>query len=453
MNTMTKTYRSIQKEATDTLVDFLKIPSVSSDPARESEMARCLDFLDAWLVRHDFTTRQLSTASYPTLIAEAGPDTGPTILFYAHYDVQDALLSDGWSHDPFDPVIQDGDLVARGASDDKGQLMAILYGIAAFQKAHGALPCRIRLILDGAEEIGSPGLEEALLAQQETITGDLAVVADCGRMCAERPGVIRGLRGLAYMELFVEAASTDLHSGSFGGTTDNPAQVLANMLSALKDAQRRIAVPGFYDDVIPPTQAELADLQQVPFEEETYRKSIGVPQLGGEAGHTTLARRWLRPTLDINGLTAGFQGAGSKTVLPARASCKLSCRIVPDQKPAKVLDLLEDFFTAVAPPTCRISFKRYAESHPVKLDFNLPIITRFLDGLQKAYDGADPLIIYDGATVPIVSTFANAFGIPTLPVAWGRLDDRIHGPDEKFALADFERACLAVAYFLEGFKG
>ena len=231
----------------------------------------------------------------------------------------------------------------------------------------------------------------------------------------------------------------------------NPANALAKMLAALVDPDGKIQVPGFYDDVVPPTPEELNVLEEVPFNEEEYRESLGVPALAGEAGWSTLARRWLRPTLDINGITAGFQGEGAKTVLPAKASCKLSCRIVPNQDPDKVLGRIEEFLKAVTPPTCKVSFRRYAAAAPVKLDLSGPQAAWVLEALRKAY-GAEPLNVYEGATVPVVSTFAHKLGIPPFPVGFGRVDDGAHGPDEKFALSDFEKAIAAVAYLLAEIK-
>jgi acetylornithine deacetylase/succinyl-diaminopimelate desuccinylase-like protein len=408
----------------------------------------CAEKLEQLLRTMGYTTRRLDAAGFPAIAAETGPATGPTILFYGHYDVQPALLEDGWSHDPFQPVVRDGAIRGRGASDDKGQLIALLYGIELFRRAHGELPCRIRVLCEGAEEIGSPAFEETLREHRSCIDADMVVVADTGRFVPDRPSVICGLRGLAYLEVFVQGPRTDLHSGSFGGTVDNPAQVLANMLSALKDADGRIAVPGFYDDVVPPREDEIASVAAIPFDEEEYRRSVGVPALAGERAYGTLVRRWLRPALDIHGLTAGFQGEGAKTVLPARASAKVSCRLVVDQDPDTVLEQLERFFTALKPPTCEISFRRHAGARPVKLDLTGREAGWVLGALERAY-GAPPLPIYDGATIPVVSTFAHTLGIPPFPLGFGRLDDGAHGPAEKFALEDFHKEMLAIAYLIE----
>jgi len=451
MKEIEKAVADTKDEALETLLSLLRIPSVSSDPALRGELLKCADVLEELLKRKGFEVDRIDAGGFPALTAEAGPRKGPAVLFYAHYDVQPARMEDGWSHDPFDPVVVEGDIRCRGASDDKGQLVALLYGVEAYRKAAGELPCRVRFLFEGAEEIGSPGFEEALLKNREKVAADLVVVADCGRLVPERPTVIRGLRGLAYLEVFVQGPKSDLHSGSFGGTVDNPAQVLADMVSALKDADRKVAVPGFYDDVIPPTPEELNSLEEVPFNEEEYRESLGVAALAGESGWSTLARRWLRPSLDINGLTAGFQGEGAKTVLPAKASCKLSCRIVPDQDPHTVLGRIEEFLKAVTPPTCKVSFLRHAGAGPVKLDLSGHQAEWVLEALKKAY-GAEPLNVFEGATVPVVSTFAHELGIPPFPIGFGRVDDGAHGPDEKFAVEDFERAIAAVAYLLAEIK-
>lgn len=452
MSDLNRSSRAVLDEAVARLLTLLRARSVSSDPALRDELLACADATETLLREKGFRTSRFDAAGFPAIAGETGPAHGPTLLFYAHYDVQPAAMEDGWSHDPFDPVVKDGAVTCRGASDDKGQLVGIVYGVEACRRAHGTLPCRVRVIFEGAEEIGSPGFEEALAAHKHLVDADLVVVADCGRFVPGRGGLIKSLRGLAYIEVFVRSTREDLHSGSFGGTVDNPAQVLAHMLAALKDSDRRVAVPGFYDSVRDPTAEELAGLEGIPFDDDAYRDTLGAQRLEGEAGYGTLARRWLRPALDINGITAGFQGAGSKTVLPAKASAKLSCRIVPDQDPHGVLDLLETFFRAMCPPSCSVSFKRYGTANPVKLDLEGREATWVMTALRRAY-GEDPMILHEGATVPVVDTFASVLHIPPFPVGFGRNDDGAHGPDERFALEDLHREILAVAALVEEAAG
>ena len=300
MADLEKTLRGIEEEALETLKLLLRMQSVSSDSTKREDLERCGRFLEKLLKDWGFSTQWIYAQGYGSLVSEAEGKKEPTLLFYGHYDVQPALKEDGWTNPPFEPVIQSGAIVCRGASDDKGQLVAFLYGLEAYRRTYGSFPCRVRILLEGAEEIGSPGFEEVLREKAELIHADFAIVADCGRPVPERPAIICGFRGLAYLEVTVSGPKTDLHSGTFGGTVDNPAQVLSGMLAALKDSHRRIAVPGFYDDVVPPTEQELREIEEVPFDEEEYRKSLGVPQLAGEEGYGTLVRRWLRPTLDIN---------------------------------------------------------------------------------------------------------------------------------------------------------
>ncbi len=438
---------SIQDEALTTLRNVLRLPSVSSDSEKRQALQACGEALEALLQEWEFTTKWIDVEGYPCLVAEAGPERGPTVLIYGHYDVQPALPEDGWTTDPFEPVVRNGAIVCRGASDDKGQVVAMLYGLEAYRRAYGKFPCRVRVLLEGAEEIGSPGFEEALQRNRALVEADFAVVGDCGRIVPERPGLICGLRGLAYLELTVQGPRADLHSGTFGGTVDNPAQVLCGMLAALKDARRKVAVPGFYDDVVPPTEDELKQLEAVPFDEETYRRSLGVQRLAGEEGYSTLVRRWLRPALDINGLRAGHTGEGAKTVLPATATAKVSVRTVVNQDPDKILSLLEDFFRSLLPETCTISFKRYASAKPVKLDLSGRQAAWVLEALRRAY-GAEPLRVFEGATIPVVSTFAE-MGITPFPIGFGRIDDGAHGPDERFYLDDFTKAISTTAHLLE----
>jgi acetylornithine deacetylase/succinyl-diaminopimelate desuccinylase-like protein len=439
---------ALADEARATLGELLRIPSLSSDPAHRPDLLRCAGKVEALLCALGFRTDRFDAGGFPSIVGECGPARGPTVLLYSHYDVQPARLEDGWSHEPFDPVVVDGNVIARGASDDKGQLTGLLYGLMAYRRAHGELPCRVRFLCEGAEEVGSPGFEAALVANRDKIAADLAIIADCGRFVPERPGLIRALRGLAYLEVTVTGARADLHSGTFGGAVDNPAAVVARMLAALKDADHRIAVPGFYDDVVPPTPAELAELRAVPFDERAYCARIGVPRLVGEHGYDVHARRWLRPALDVNGITAGHGGPGAKTVLPARASCKLSCRLVPRQDPDRILELLERFFRALCPSTCAVTFARLTSAPPVKLDLAGPSAHLVLAALERGY-GAAPLTIYEGATVPVVAALTHGLGIPSFPIGFARTDDRAHGPDEKFALEDLARTMRTTAYLLE----
>ncbi len=447
MTDISKAAEKLHDEALQQFLSLLRIPSISSESKHKADILACKDAIKTLLEEKGFTVEELDTPAHPLLIGTAGPATGPELLFYAHYDVQPAKMEDGWTHDPFDPVIKDDTVYCRGSSDDKGQLVGLLYGILACREALGELPCRVRVLFEGAEEIGSPGLEEVLIANKEKIASDFVVVADCGRFIPERPMLVRSLRGLAYLEVFLQGTKEDLHSGSFGGTVDNPAQVLSNIISALKNEKRQIAVPGFYDDVVAPTEEELNELKDVPFSEEEYKKRLGTTSLAGEEGYSTLARRWLRPTLDINGITAGFQEEGAKTVLPAKASCKLSCRITPNQKPGTILGLIEDFIKELTPPTCRVSFKRYASADPVKLDLECKETKWVLDALRKAYN-AEPMIVAEGATIPIVSTFANTLGIKPFPIGFARVDDNAHGPDETFAIGDLHKQIATIAHLL-----
>jgi acetylornithine deacetylase/succinyl-diaminopimelate desuccinylase-like protein len=364
---------------------------------------------------------------------------------YGHYDVQPAVAADGWATAPFEPVVRDGALVGRGASDDKGQVFAHCLGAAAHLGTHGKLPVNLVFLVEGEEESGSEHLEGFVAAQRERLACDGVIVSDSAQFAAGVPAITYGLRGLAYVEATLQGPARDLHSGSFGGALVNPANALAAMVAALHDPDGRVAVPGFYDDVVPLQGWEREAFAALPFDREGFLRGLGVGGDWGEAGYSILERLWARPTLDVNGFWSGYTGDGAKTVIPCRAAVKLSCRLVPDQDPERVADLLEARLRALCPPGYRLEFQRHHAARPVLVPVEEPAVRAAADALEKGF-GARPVFTREGGSIPVVETFRRVLGAPVVLMGFGRPNDGAHGPDEKLHLDDFHAGARTSAW-------
>ncbi len=420
----------------DELLAWLRIPSVSVDPERAGDVARAARWLADRFSKAGFATEVASTGGHPAVVAEwRGASGAPTVLVYGHYDVQPADPADGWTGAPFDPVVRDGAIVARGATDDKGQVYCHVAGARAVLEARGGLPVNLVFLVEGEEESGSDHLEPFVAANRERFACDAVVVSDSGQFAAGVPAITYGLRGLVYLEVAVRGPSRDLHSGSFGGAVVNPANALAGMLAALHDPDGRVAVPGFYDDVRPLAAWEREQFAALPFDEAALKADLGVDALGGEAGYTTLERLWARPTLDVNGLWGGYTGSGAKTVLPAEASVKLSCRLVPDQEPDRVASAVEARLRELCPAGCAVVVRRLHGARPVLVPADAPAVRAARTAVEKGF-GTAPVLIREGGSIPVVEAFQRVLGAPVVLVGFGRPDDRAHGPDERFHLDD-----------------
>lgn len=420
------------------LLAFLRIPSISASPDHRGEVARCARWLAEELGRIGLEHVQvLPTGGHPVVYADWLRVPGrPTALVYGHYDVQPVDPLHEWESPPFEPVVRDGMVFARGAADDKGQVFLHLKAAEAWLRAGGGLPLNLKFLLEGEEEIGSPNLDRFVQAHRDMLTADVAVVSDTSMFPPGLPAITYGLRGLAYCQIEVQGPATDLHSGSYGGAVANPLQVLAELVAGLKDAQGRVAVPGFYDDVRPLTAEERRALAELPFDEERFKREVGVQELSGEVGYSTLERLWARPTLELNGLWGGFTGEGAKTVIPARAWAKISCRLVPDQDPERILDLLERHLTAVCPATVRLTFTRMHGGRPSLIPTDHPAVQAALRALERGF-GTRPVLIRSGGTIPVVATFQELLGLPVVLMGLANHDDHAHAPNERFGLANF----------------
>lgn len=431
------------------LFSLLRIPSVSADPGHADDVVRCAQWLAQWFREAGFTAAAEPTGGHPAVVAEwRGAPGAPTVLVYGHYDVQPPEPLAEWTSPPFEPVIRDGAVVARGAVDDKGQLFCHLAGVRAHLETRGRLPVNLVFLLEGEEESGSANLERFIRAQRERLACDAVVVSDTAQFAAGLPAITYGLRGLAYLEVTLRGPARDLHSGSYGGAVANPANALAGMLAALHDGEGRVAVPGFYDDVREPEAWEREGFAGLPFDEDAYRRDLGVDALPGEAGFTVLERLWVRPTLDVNGLWSGYTGEGAKTVLPASASAKLSCRLVPDQEAGRVAELVEARLRALCPPGCAVTVRRLHGGQPVLLPVDTPAVRAASEAVRRGF-GREPVFIREGGSIPVVEVFTRVLGAPVVLLGFGRPDDRAHGPDETFHLEDLRRGTRTSVWLWE----
>jgi acetylornithine deacetylase/succinyl-diaminopimelate desuccinylase-like protein len=434
------------------LKEFLAIPSISTDPGHAEEVRRCATYCRGLLTDIGFPEAELvETGGHPVVYAEwTGAEGAPTVLFYGHYDVQPVDPVDLWTSPPFQAEVRDGKIWARGSADDKGQVFAHMKAWEAFFAAEGKLPCNVKVLLEGEEEIGSEHLPPFLEQNMERLAADAVMISDNPMFDRGVPSLCYGLRGLCYMELHVKGPKSDLHSGSFGGAVANPAQALARILAGLKDHENHVAIEGFYDKVRPLSEEERAAFKQLPFNEVEYRQTLGVPELVGEAGFTTLERIWARPTLDINGMVSGFTGKGAKTVLPSTASAKVSMRLVPDQDPDQIAELFRRHVAANTPEgvTLRVDYHHGAWPYLAPIDH--PAVRAARRALTKAF-GTEAVLTREGGSIPITVTFQQLLGLHSVLMGFGLPDENAHAPDENLDLECFHRGVAAAAWFYREF--
>ena len=428
------------------LCDLLRIPSISTDPAyRDRAPSRRMDVRR--FQKLGLHVQLVETAGNPIVVAESPPVPGkPVALVYGHYDVQPPDPLDKWTSPPFEPTRRDGNLYARGASDDKGQMLTHVKSVQAWLESEGALPIQVKFVIEGEEEIGSAHLAEYLATRGgEALASNVVVISDCSQFAPGRPAITYGLKGIAYFELLLEGPKQDLHSGSFGGAVANPGNVLCQMLAAMVDENGKIKIPGFYDKVVPLNDSERLEFASLPFDERSFMSQIGVTGLNGEVGYSTLERRWARPTFDVNGLTCGYQGEGAKTVLPAWARAKFSFRLVPNQTPREVRESLEALLTEICPPGIRMSLRELHSGEGLLIPCDNPYMTAAAKAIEKGFRNP-PVLIREGGSIPIVTAFHRQLDAVVLLLGWGLNDDNLHSPDEKFSLADFHRGIKASVY-------
>jgi len=438
------------------LKDFLRIESVSTDPAFAPQVRRAAEWAATELADLGFAARVVATPGHPCVLAHhPGPGgNAPRVLYYGHYDVQPADPLELWESGPFDPQVVEGErgprIVARGAVDDKGQVMTFLEAFRAWKRVHGAPPVAVTVMLEGEEESGSPSLEGFLRSHRDELAADACVVSDTGMWDVATPAITTRLRGLVYVEAKLRGPSHDLHSGMYGGTLPNPINVLASIVAELHDEDRRVRLPGFYDGVRELPAEIRAQWDGLGFDETEYLGGAGIPFPYGERGRSTLERMWSRPTLDCNGIFGGYVQKGAKTVIPAEASVKFSCRLVGDQDPERVLASIRRFFAERLPEGCSVEFETHGANPAIEVPTGSPFLGAARRGLERVYR-RPAVLIGSGGSIPAVGLFRRELGVDALLVGFGLDDDRVHSPNEKFELACYRGGILSHAAMLAEF--
>ncbi len=428
------------------LCQLLRIPSVSADSAHKADVAKAAEWVADQFRGMKLKVELIPTAGNPIVFAESPPVAGaPSVLVYGHYDVQPPDPLTEWKSPPFEPTVRDGNVYARGATDDKGQMFTHLKSTQAWLATVGQLPLQLKFLIEGEEEVGSANLEPFIEANKDKLACNVVVISDTSQFGPGQPAITYGLRGISYYELRLKGPMQDLHSGTFGGGVSNPANALVAMLSALINERGQVQVPGFYDDVDPLTGRERAEFAKLPFDEAEFMRKLGVKGLRGEEGFTTLERRWARPTFDINGLWSGYQGEGAKTVLPAKAGAKFSFRLVPKQDPKKLSAALEKKLRELCPPGIEMELVDFHGAPGVTVPLESPFVSAASQAISEGF-GKTPVFMREGGSIPVVATFHELLGVDTLLLGWGLDDDNTHSPNEKFSLADFHRGIKSSAH-------
>lgn len=431
-------------------VEFLRIPSVGGMPAHDADTRACAAWVAARLRRAGLETVEVSeTGGHPIVYAEwLGAPGAPTALAYAHYDVQPIDPLELWVRPPFEPRIEEGRVYARGAEDDKGQLHMHIAALEALLATRGRLPINLRLVFEGEEESTSPHLDSWLEANRERLHADVAVISDGAFFEGNLPAVGYALRGLVGVEIRVSGPTIDVHSGGYGGTIENPANALARIIASFHDADHRIAIDGFYDDVLLPSGVEREEFTRLPFDAEAYRRQLGVPALVGEKGYSILERRWARPTLDVNGIWGGWTGDGSKTIIPAWAAAKVTCRLVRNQNPERISELLRQHVAAATPEGVRAEVTVTNLGWPAMTPIDHPATREAFAALKETF-GREPVFIREGGSVPVAASFQSILGLPVVLLGFGQPDSQAHAPNEWMDLANYEVGIRAIIRYWE----
>jgi len=437
--------KKTEKSRRSDLFKLLSYPSVSAKSEHKKDMRECAGWLQAHLKKIGFKAKIMPTGGHPVVYAEYMTDkNAPTVLYYGHYDVQPPEPLELWTSPPFKPTVRAGYVYARGATDDKGQTFCQIKGLEAVIASTGTLPINVKMLIEGEEETHSVNLPRFLRKNKKMLKSDVVVVSDTAQFNKSLPAVTFGLRGIASVEVFVYGPNRDLHSGSFGGAVMNPVNALCAIVGQLHDKDGKVAIPGFYKGVKAVGKFEREQFGRLPYSEATYKRSVGVPALAGEKGATTYERTWVRPTLDVNGITGGYQGEGAKTIIPSMASCKITMRLVPGQDPKDICSKISTFIKKIAPKAVRVKVDKHGGAKACAVSTKSPWLKAAREAIFEGF-GKDPVFMMEGGSIPIVNDFKAVLGIDTLLIGFGQNDDNIHAPNERFRFRDFERGCRTAA--------
>jgi acetylornithine deacetylase/succinyl-diaminopimelate desuccinylase-like protein len=429
------------------LKQFMRFPSVSAQRAHDDDTRVCAEWIKDHLAALGFEARLVDIGGQPIVRALGGGDSSKRVMIYGHYDVQPEDPVDEWQTPPFEPTVRDNILYGRGATDDKGQVFTHVKAVESLIKTEGKLPCEVLFLLEGEEESGGDALARYVEQAREELRPDVIVVSDSTMYDEHTPALTYGLRGIIAFELTVKGPNADVHSGAYGGAIANPAMVVAQILAQCVSPEGKVLVPGFYDDVAPLEDWERESYRKLNFNDEALAKELSVPRLHGEPGYSTLERLWARPTFEVNGLFGGYQGQRSKTIIPASATAKVTCRLIAHQDPARISDLVFKHIRDVCPDTVSLDITNLAASPPVLFDVNSPAIRAAREALRQGF-GHETAFIRCGGSIPVVSTFVEQLGCPVVLMGFGLDSDRPHGPNEHFSLDSFLRGTKSAAALL-----
>jgi len=444
-----ETLATVKENRLEQLYEFLRFPSVSAQSDHNDDVRNCAEWVKEHLTKIGLSAEIIGTDGHPVVYAERLVSADlPTVLIYGHYDVQPPEPLELWKGQPFEPVMEGGYIIARGATDDKGQIFAHIKAIEAHLKTSGELPLNVKLLIEGEEEVSSVNLPKYIEANKDRLRADIVVVSDGSQFAPGQPAITSSLRGLAFVEVKVTGPNRDVHSGSFGGAIENPIHALAEIIAGLKDEKRRITIDGFYDDVAPVSDSDREAWKKLPQDEAEYIKKLGVPELVGEEGFTTQERTWRRPTLEINGITGGYQGEGAKTIIPSWATCKITMRLVANQDPHKIIKSAAKKIKELAPKGVTVE----VFEHDAVPAIMTPTDGPWIEAASRAYKvgfGVEPHLMGEGGSIPVVATFKELLGLDTLLLGFGQHDDNAHSPNERFRYEDFEGGCKTAVALLD----
>jgi len=448
-----KAYISSNRERfLEELFELIRIPSVSSSESNRSDMISAAEAVKGALLNAGADKAEIrETSGHPVVYGEKQVDPSlPTILVYGHYDVQPAEPLNLWKSPPFEPEVRDGKIFARGADDDKGQMFMHVKAFE-FMVREGTLPCNVKFMIEGEEEIGSPSLKQFCKENSDLLKSDVILISDTTMISMDVPSITTGLRGLSYLQVEVTGPNRDLHSGLYGGAVANPANVLAGMISRLTDEDNRITIPGFYDDVIEASEDERSEMAKAPFDLQAYQDALDIETVDGEDGYSTIERTGIRPSLDVCGIWSGFTGEGAKTVLPSKAYAKISMRLVPNQDSQKIDRMFEDYFKSIAPAGVKVEVRSLHGGQGYVAPIDTPAYQAASKAVEKTF-GKKPVPFRSGGSIPIVSDFEEVLGVKSILLGFGLESDAIHSPNENYPLENFYRGIETIPYFYKYFS-